>query len=276
MEGFVLRLSVAMVCVAAVLAPLALEAQVANAKAASFEVTVVKPARPDADGEDWDSHEGMTEIKNYPVVKLIRAAYGLKSVSQVVGGPDWVRTLRVDVTAKVDAEEFKRLQSLREEEYTAEFGALLQGLLVERFGLRASRSTRTMPVMALERVSSTGLGPALQPVAAGPDGRPVGGSHSSRNGGHWEVGGESMENIASLLSARYEMGSRVVVDRTGTPGYFAFKLDYSPDHGTGVAPDATLPGLVDAVRQELGLKLVKTDSDLPVVVIESAQKPEFD
>ena len=43
----------------------------------------------------------------------------------------------------------------------------------------------------------------------------------------------------------------------------------------GVSPDATLPGLVDALRDELGLKLVKEDGDVPVVV-KAAQKPELD
>ena len=85
-----------------------------------------------------------------------------------------------------------------------------------------------------------------------------------------------MEEIARLLSGRYEMGGRPVVDRTGTAGAYRFTMDYAPDNGTGVAPDATLPGLSDAVRQELGLKLVKTDGDVPVVIVESVKKPELD
>jgi len=242
----------------------------------SFEVTVVKPAKPDADGEDWDSDEGTTVIQNYPVVKLIRNAYQLSTVSQVVDAPDWIKDARFDVTAKVDAEELHRLNSLRGDERDAEFSALLKSMLAERFGLKVHAGTRKMPMYALERVSTTGLGPKLLPVPVGPDGRAVGGHHSNRNGGHWEAQGVSMEEIARLLSGRYEMGGRPVVDKTGTAGAYRFVMDYAPDNGTGVAPDATLPGLADAVRQELGLKLVKTEGDVPVVVVESVTKPELD
>ena len=245
-------------------------------KSPSFEVTVVKPAKPDADGEDWDSNEGTTIIQNYPVVKLIRAAYGLSTVTQVVDAPDWLKDARFDVTAKVDAEEFHRLNSLSADDRDAEFNALLKGMLAERFGLKVQTGTRKMSMYALERVSATSLGPKLGTVPTGKDGRAEGGSHSARNGGHWEAGGVSMERIATLLSARYEMGGRPVVDRTKTPGYFRFTMDYAPDNGTGVNPDATLPGLVDAVREELGLKLVKTEGEVPVVIVEAVKKPELD
>jgi len=256
------------------LASVGVDAQVA--KSPSFEVTVVKPAKPDADGEDWDSNEGTTVIQNYPVIKLIRNAYGLSTVSQVVDAPDWLKDERFDVTAKVDADEFHRLNSLSADERDKEFSDLLKSMLVERFGLKVRAGTRKMPMYALERVSATALGSKLQSVPVGKDGRAIGGHHSNRNGGHWEAQGVSMEEIARLLSGRYEMGGRPVVDRTGTAGAYRFTMDYEPDNGTGVAPDATLPGLSDAVRQELGLKLVKTDGDVPVVIVESVKKPELD
>ena len=86
----------------------------------------------------------------------------------------------------------------------------------------------------------------------------------------------TMDDIADRLSDMNETGHRVVVNKTGLPGYYNFKLTYAPDNGMGVSPDATLPGLVDTLRDELGLKLAKEEGDVPVVVVTAAQKPELD
>ena len=67
-----------------------------------------------------------------------------------------------------------------------------------------------------------------------------------------------------------------MVNKTGLPGRYNFKLEWAPDSGGGIAADATLPGLLEALREQLGLRLVKETGDVPVVVIKAVKPPEFD
>ncbi|MEZ2346655.1 TIGR03435 family protein [Terriglobus sp. RCC_193] len=246
----------------------------------SFDVTVIKPAKPDENGKGWDSDENLTSISNYTLDDLILHAYNLKSLTQLLDAPEWANKEHYDVTAKISPEEYRRLDALPRDENRAEWSSLLRSMLAERFGLIVEESTRRMPRFALECVSAATLGPALKVTPAGPKGDPVGGSNSSRNGGHtkvdFSVSGLTMDDIADRISGSNETGRRVVVNRTGLPGYYNFKMEYAPDNGMGVSADATLPGLIDALRQELGLKLVKDEGEVPVVIVKAAKKPELD
>ena len=85
-----------------------------------------------------------------------------------------------------------------------------------------------------------------------------------------------MDDLAEILSGKYEVGERTVVNKTGLPGRYDFKLEWAPDSGGGIAADATLPGLLEALREQLGLRLVKETGDVPVVVIKAVKPPEFD
>jgi hypothetical protein len=55
---------------------------------ASFEVASIKPSRPDDQRHNWNSCGDSVSIENYTLRRLIRTAYGLKSDSQVLGGPE--------------------------------------------------------------------------------------------------------------------------------------------------------------------------------------------
>lgn len=246
----------------------------------TFDVVVIKPAKADENGRHWSRDENTTTIGNYPLIDLIRRSYDLKANSQIIGAPEWADKDRYDIAAKVTPEEMKRMDALKPRESADAYRATLRTMLAERFGLQVEMTTRKMPRFALERVSATTMGPGLLVTPAGPDGRAVGGRNSSRNTGlskaTYEVSGEEMVDIADALSGMSEVGQRVVVDHTGLPGFFHFKLEYAPDNGMGVAPDATLPGLLDAMREQLGLKLVKDEGDVPVVIVKAAVKPELD
>lgn len=251
-----------------------------SAKPASFEVTLIKPAKPEETGRDWDSDRNTTTIGNFALLDLIMRAYNLKSATQVVDAPEWAEKDRYDIVAKSSEEEFERLGKLKQDESSEEYRSMLQSMLADRFGLRVEKSSQRMPRFTLERVSDTALGPGLKVTPATPDGRPEGGRNTSSHGNGttvtMDVSGASMEDIAKILSGRGEVGRRVVVDKTGVPGFFNFKFEFAPDSGMGVSPNATLPGLLDVVRQQLGLKLVKDEGDVPVVIVKEAKKPELD
>lgn len=251
-----------------------------GAKPASFEVTLIKPAKPEETGRGWDSDRNSTSIENYPLQDLIMRAYDLKSSTQVVDAPEWADKDRYDIVAKSSEQEFDRLGKLKAEESSAEYREMLQSMLAERFGLQVEKSMRRMSRFTMERVSNAAMGPGLKPTPTGPDGRPAGGRNVSSHGSStlvtMDVSGASMEDIAKILSGRTEVGRRVVVDKTGVQGYFSFKIEFAPDSGMGISPNATLPGLLEVARQQLGLKLVKDEGDVPVVIVKAAKKPELD
>jgi len=69
---------------------------------------------------------------------------------------------------------------------------------------------------------------------------------------------------------------RVVVDRTGLTGEYDFTLNWTEDSGQGVPPDALLPGLFTALREQLGLELKPDIAPIDVVVVDAAKQPDFD
>ena len=77
-----------------------------------FEVASIKPARPEDSDHNWNSARGRVSIENYTLRQLIREAYGLKSDSQVIGGPDWIGKRAFDIEAKLDDAEATKIQSM--------------------------------------------------------------------------------------------------------------------------------------------------------------------
>jgi bla regulator protein blaR1 len=113
--------------------------------------------------------------------------------------------------------------------------------------------------------------------------------------GTWFVGSPNT-TMAIAVQTIYSYGSmageidRPVVDQTGLKGTFDFVLEYKPANGNGFparvnqAPDAP-PGaaapsddfggapFVEALRKQLGLKLVRTKAPVRVLVIDHVEKP---
>jgi len=91
---------------------------------------------------------------NTTVVQLIQYAYGMQEF-QVLGGPDWVRSDRFEVSAKADSVT------------TADrMGQMVKRMLAERFGLQTHTETREQNIYAL--VPARGdrrLGERMRPSA---------------------------------------------------------------------------------------------------------------
>src|SRR5262245_60409188 len=107
----------------------------AQATSATFEVASVKPHDPSnprtmmvADASGRFTAVGIS------AVMLIRTTYNLQD-DQVVGGPDWLRSARFDITAKA-----------ADGTSPTAMGPMLQSLLADRFQLTSHRETRELPV----------------------------------------------------------------------------------------------------------------------------------
>jgi uncharacterized protein (TIGR03435 family) len=113
--------------------------------------------------------------------------------------------------------------------------------------------------------------------------------------GTWFVGSRNT-TMATAAQTFYSYGSmggeidRPVVDQTGLEGTFDFVLEYRPVNNNGLPasvsqpPDAPASAVassgefagtpfVDALRRQLGLKLVRTTAPLRVLVIDHVEKP---
>lgn len=82
----------------------------------SFEVASIKPSKPDDRRHSWNGTIDSLSIENYTVRRLVRAAYNLKSDSQVLGGPKWIGERAFDIKAKFDDVNIAKLRSLTERE----------------------------------------------------------------------------------------------------------------------------------------------------------------
>jgi uncharacterized protein (TIGR03435 family) len=162
---------------------------------------------------------------------------------------------------------------------------MVQSLLEERFQLKAHRETRELPLYELT-VSKNGakikLSEAQTPPTAlvGGGGRqrgslPRGGIRLGR--GDLEAQAQSIELFATALGALYV--DRPVVDKTGLKGLYDIRLQWTPDPGLNAtlspatpAP-ASGPSLSNAIEEQLGFKLEAGKGPLPVLVIDSVQRP---
>jgi uncharacterized protein (TIGR03435 family) len=242
----------------------------------SFDVASIKPARPGDGHYSWNSGVDRLSIENYTLRRLIRTAYGLKSDSQVLGGPDWIGKQAFDIEAKYGDAEIAKLQKMAGRDRFREAQLALQTLLADRFQLQITQDKRNIPVYALV-VTKTGARLTQAAVQLDSDGKPKAEQNHSLHGstGHVTATAMSMGGLADWFVYAPEC-DRVVVDRTGLTGEYDFKLDWTQDNGQGIPPDAPLPGIFTALREQLGLELKPDKAPVDVVIVKSASEPELE
>jgi uncharacterized protein (TIGR03435 family) len=267
-----------------------------------FEVASVKVAGPRVPGATYEMRGGPGTGDpgqiTYPRVALkvlMMRAYGVRL--DQIQGPDWLLTEMYSVVAKVPPGTTPE-----------QFRLMLQGLLVERFGLRLRHETKDFPTYELVVASGA---PGIRPVppdqdtapAAPPGALPPLGT--DRNGfpvlapgaqGATLVSGGMVYSTYRMTMAQFaeELAPVVfgatggptepfVVDRTGLGGKFEFTLQFalplSPMPGADAAnaagPDDPSGGLslFVAIEKQLGLRLEKgRRSPMDLLVIEHVER----
>jgi uncharacterized protein (TIGR03435 family) len=233
----------------------------------SFEVASIKPSKPYSRGLDWDDSPGRVSISGYDLRQLIRAAYGLKSNAQVLGGPKWIDSERFDIVAKADDAETAKMQKMSDADWVRARSLMLQSLLADRFQLKLHRETRVLPIYALVVAK---LGIKFEPA------KPDEGDDLSGWGGHLEATAITMDAFADYLTGFREIADRVVQNRTSLTATYDFNLDWSRDRGDGGSQDSEFPGLYTALEEQLGLKLKPEKAPVDVVVVEAASEPTLE
>ena len=242
----------------------------------AFEAASVKPRTTANPGWSVSYTPDSLRATNATLSALIQSAYGIRE-DRLVGGPNWVRTTRFDVTGKA-------AQALPREQLRL----MAQSLLENRFGVVLTREQRKQEVYALRLARGDGrMGPDLRRAAddclgeaAGgglPTNQPARPTLKSSTGAGPTFSGRctTMTNVAKGLSR--SLGVEVV-DQTGLQGRWDFVLAYTPlapNVSPAVEPD--LPSVFVAVEEQLGLKLERNArGSVEYVIIAAAHAPTED
>ncbi len=183
--------------------------------------------------------------------------------------PEWVFADRFDIQARASGNPTK-----------AQMRVMMQSLLADRFKLAIHFETREVPVFALVLAKPGNTGPQLRPHSAEPPcstASPCGRFDSLPNPpGQFKIGARdvTMGFIANVL-ATSELG-RPVLDQTGLTGDFDFTLEWTPN--MPASPDFVLdqagPTYIEALKDQLGLKLESTRGPIQVPVIDHVERPD--
>ena len=222
-----------------------------------WEVATVRPSSPDdTKGQHIRISGRHVLLLDHTVEDLLLIGYGLQK-SQLAGEPDWAKTQKWDVDGVPDAEGTPSLKQLQ---------AMMQKILVERFGLKVHREQRTIPVFALTVAKG---GPKMTVNPSDPNGW-MDQQNSAVNGQDIEkLKNSSMSDLALILQFRVD---RPVVDQTGLKGRYDFKLQWTTNEAQTAQPDAP-PGLFTAIQEQIGLKLEPVKAPAEVLVIDTVQRP---
>jgi uncharacterized protein (TIGR03435 family) len=221
----------------------------------TIEVASVKPSSSKNTDSNLDSTPGRLTATNITVMELIRLAYTVKDY-QIQRAPEWLDSERYDIAAKVSGGNSKNLEEER---------AVARELLEGRFQLATHRETKQVGVYFLLVAKS---GSKLTPHNDGT------GSGSRKSCGHLIGTRLTADTIATVLSRQLE---REVLNRTGLPGKFDFKLEWTPDSGpcpsTADGDAGVLPSFNAAVQQQLGLRLESGKGPMEVLMIDHVERP---
>jgi uncharacterized protein (TIGR03435 family) len=241
---------------------------------ARFEVVSIKRSAPNQTSGSISTQPGNQFVMvNMEVRALIGSAYPADS-PEYVNAPQWTIFEKYDITAKPP-----------EGTSRADMQPMFRALLAERFNFKGHYETREQPMYALVLARTDGkLGPAMEKLGVDCAGRsaarlrgetladlpPLANGMapcSMRAGPDGMVsGGMTMERLARSIQGGT---GRILVDRTGLTGDYAFTLNYT----SNPRPDSDTPSLFTALQEQLGLKLESIRGPVTVLVIDHIDRP---
>ena len=268
-----------------------------------FEVASVKPSNGPT-GERGQPGGRYTATRTVKFFIADAFFFGTPlQMSRVIGGPEWIDSALYEINAQASTPWQRSPDGPPRELFL-----MIRSVLHERFKLKTHMETRELPIYELVVAKADGsLGPQLKrpdidcdaivaAVNAGgappqrlPNQPPPCGA--MRGPARVMAGSIPMAQLANMLTlvmadANGPAGgadARLVIDKTGLSGRFAFTLAWTPEkipEGTpppGIPPiDPNGPPLVTALQEQLGLKLQPARSRMEVVVIDSVEPPTPD
>ena len=274
----------------------------------AFDVASVKPSKPDAffppsfplDAGDAFPNPNGRFSANFPLSAYISFAYKLYASHWQLDAatshlPKWAETDRFEIQARAPANTTKDQMRL-----------MMQSLLAERFQLAVHFETHEVSVLAMTLIKPGKPGPGLRPHEQGPpcdtpptpDLFPAGCDIIAQNfvAGGQRIGAGRSVTMTQIAWSVPGMGviDRPVIDRTGLAGKFDLKIQWKPDPASvgggfaipkkgssGPAPaptqssdaEADGPSFIQALRDQLGLRLETSRGPLDTLVIDHVERP---
>jgi bla regulator protein BlaR1 len=225
-------------------------------QAPSYEVATIKPPGPN----DYAM----------PLRQYIQIAFGLPANGTGwVFGPDWIDSAKYVIYGKPPDSTREAMKAMSLEQRVKEEDLMMQGLLTDRFKMKAHFETRVMPVYELIVVKG---GTKLKEDSDTSKAMAVFDFSKLR------ATAVPTHELCALLESAPDIGGRVIVDKTGLTGTYDFNLKWAPlqapvPGGTSSSPDAGGASLFTAIEEQFGLKLVPTKGPGQVVVIDHIERP---
>jgi uncharacterized protein (TIGR03435 family) len=247
---------------------------------------------------------GLFKAQNYPLMAYVMFAYNIPSdqlLSLTTSLPQWAFSDAFDIDARADGSPTR--DQVRE---------MMKSLLEDRFALKLHTVTADGPIFALVLAKSGKTGQHLQPHPADAPACPANAQDSpipfatdkvaggfpaqcgsvllmpSSGFASLGVGGRnvSLDQIAEAISTFGSfLGnlSRPVRDQTGLTGKWDFVVNFAPQFPAGMPvpagpqqqqPDAdSAPTFLEALTDQLGLKLNNATGPVEKIVIDHVEKP---
>lgn len=266
-----------------------------------FDVAAIHLAQPDTfkpplfplSPDDSYVQTGGHFFAQFPLSVYIEFAYKLWLTDEqrsalVAHLPKWVSSDSFVIEARAPGNPTKDQMRL-----------MVQSLLVERFKLALHFETRNAAVYALVLEKPGVLGPKLRPHAQGP---PCDPNANLRDPAWVEAQRNVFPAMCDMFALRvakdntYTLGSRdatipgigyalpslghlgrPVIDQTGLSGRYDFVLEWNKEPDAGAAPpsaaDIPQTSFLEALHDQLGLKLKSTRADISVPVIDHLEQP---
>ena len=275
----------------------------------SFEVASIRLNKTDdkpysnfplGSGSAYAVTGGRFRATNLPLLVFITFAYRLTSDQETAierDGPRWLVSENFDIDAKSESSTPTK----------DEMRKMMQALLQDRFALQMHKEIHQSPIFTLELARVGVTGRQLQPhpldevcsstsKAKATDAEPAflaakGGAFPLSCGGIAEhlrpsvdgrlrVGARaiSMQLLADTLPRLGNLG-RPVIEDTGLKGVFDFILEWSPHSDNGSFAEQQSPSTIDgpgfeeALRAQLGLKLVKKNGPVEGYILDHVDQP---
>ena len=245
-------------------------ATVPGQKPLTYDVVSVKVNKVGDGRMSWQMTDDGMKMIGIEMKNLLMSAYGLfgSPEDEITGLPKWAESVRFDVEAKVAPEDVARYKKMTSKEAQA----LMQSLLVERFGLKATPVTNERAVYGLV-VAKAGPKMTASKISVGEDGKSkMGGSTRTQRGGIQVTEG-TMGDLAGMLTHQVD---KTVVDKTGLTGKYDYTLTWTPDNVADANADngkVAAPPLFTALQEELGLRLEPMRGPVKGLVVERLEMP---
>jgi uncharacterized protein (TIGR03435 family) len=249
-------------------------ATIPAAQPAEFEVVSIRPSAPDAVGFTLRGQNGRLDLRNVTVKQLIQFAWDLSNNDElIVGLPKSADSTRFVVAATVAVSGPGNAPTIDEDGLRL----MLQGLLAERFRLKAHIEDRPVNAYTLTAAAQT----KLKKADAQNRTRCKSGSGPTPIVNR----GVTCQNMSmtQLAAALPSLAANYVVtpvrDGTGLDGSWDFSFSFSglnllpgnrfdPNGASGSTDPTGAVTLQEALEKQLGLKLDREKRPLPVLVVD--------